>query len=85
MAFCLEGVECIFKMGEGQMADDRLKNERLAAIFMAGLLMFNYPLLSMFNLGSLMLGIPLLYLYLFGAWLGVIVLTALTMRGEGLD
>ena len=62
------------------MVDDRLKNERLAAIFILGLVLFNYPLLSLFNLGSRLLGIPLLYLYLFSAWFGSIVLTALTMK-----
>jgi len=65
------------------MRGDRLINERLAAIFIAGLLLFNYPLLSMFNLVSLTHGIPNLFLYLFSAWLGVIVLTALTMRTVG--
>jgi hypothetical protein len=60
------------------MADDRLKNERLAAIFITGLVLFSYPLLSLFNLGVRLLGIPLLYIYLFSAWLAIIVLTALT-------
>ena len=60
------------------MADDQIKNERLAAIFITGLVLFSYPLLSLFNLGIRLLGIPLLYIYLFSAWLAIIVLTALT-------
>ncbi len=62
------------------MVDDHLKNDRFAAIFITGLVLFNYPLLSLFNLGTRLFGIPLLYLYLFGAWFTIILLTALTTR-----
>jgi len=64
------------------MTRDKLKNGRLVAVFLAGLVLFNYPLLSLFNMDTLFLGIPLFYVYLFAAWLSVILLTAWTMRGR---
>ena len=62
------------------MDKEQSKNERFAAIFITGLMLFNYPLLSLFNLGTRLFGIPLLYLYLFGAWFTIILLTALTAK-----
>jgi hypothetical protein len=56
------------------------RNERLVALFLLGLLLFNYPLLAMFNTPLLVAGIPLLYLYLFLGWIGVIGTAAAILR-----
>ncbi|MCE2998316.1 MAG: hypothetical protein ACK59Y_15190 [Betaproteobacteria bacterium] len=45
-----------------------LKGQRLAALFLLGCLLFNYPLLSLFAGYTRIWGIPLLYVYLFLAW-----------------
>jgi hypothetical protein len=45
-----------------------LKGQRLAALFLLGCLLFNYPLLSLFTGFTSVWGIPLLYAYLFLAW-----------------
>lgn len=56
------------------------KSERLVALALLGLLLFNYPLLSLFSGGGQVLGIPVLYAYLFAAWATVIALVALIVR-----
>ena len=50
--------------------------ERLAALAVLGLLLFNFPLLALFNRGGTLFGIPLLYLYIFAAWAGLVTLMA---------
>jgi hypothetical protein len=62
------------------MTPDRLKNRRLAGVFLLGWVLFNYPFLSLFNRPTTLLGIPLLYAYVFGAWALVIVLIMLGAR-----
>ena len=62
------------------MKRTNVRNERLVALFLFGLLLFNYPLLAMFNAPDLVLGIPKLYLYLFVAWAAVIAGAALILR-----
>jgi hypothetical protein len=57
-----------------------VRNERLVALFLLGLLLFNYPLLAMFNTTRLVLGVPALYLYLFVAWAMLIAGAALVLR-----
>jgi hypothetical protein len=57
-----------------------VRNERLVALFLLGLLLFNYPLLAMFNTPTLVLGMPRLYLYLFVAWAVLIAGAALVLR-----
>jgi len=56
------------------------KSERLVALALLGLLLFDYPLLSLFSSEGRVLGIPVLYAYLFAAWTTVIVLIALIVR-----
>jgi predicted permease len=58
------------------MYRSRLTTQRLAAVFLLGCLLFNYPVLALFNKAAVVFGIPLLYAYLFLAWLGFIVLVA---------
>jgi len=57
-----------------------VRNERLIALFLFGLLLFNYPLLAMFNAATLVLGVPKLYLYLFVAWAALIAGAGLILR-----
>jgi hypothetical protein len=56
------------------------KGQRLAALFVLGNLLFNYPLLALFNRPETALGIPVLYLYVFGAWAFLIALVALIVQ-----
>jgi hypothetical protein len=66
------------------MKRTNVRNERLVALFLLGLLLFNYPLVAMFNVAATFLGLPLLYLYLFAAWGTLILVGALVMkRTEG--
>ena len=60
------------------MIQDRLKSARLIALFFAGLVVFNYPLLSLFNNDTTVIGIPLLFLFIFSAWCLIIGLIAMT-------
>jgi hypothetical protein len=57
--------------------------QRLVAICLLGLLLFNYPFLALFNRPVAVFGIPLLYAYLFGAWILVVALMALAVRHGG--
>ena len=45
-----------------------IKNQRLVAVFLLGLLLFNYPLLALFNRAAEAFGIPMVYAYIFCAW-----------------
>jgi hypothetical protein len=58
-----------------------VKADRLAALFLLGFALFNYPFLAIFNHARLVLGVPLLYLYLFVAWGAVIALAAVNASG----
>jgi hypothetical protein len=57
-----------------------MKGPRLVAVFLLGLLLFNYPLLALFNRTVAAFGIPLLYAYIFVAWALLIGLTALIIE-----
>jgi len=52
------------------------QSQNLAALFLLGCLLFNYPLLSLFSRYVMVLDIPLLYIYLFTAWAALIALMA---------
>jgi hypothetical protein len=57
--------------------------QRLIAVFAAGLILLNYPLLFLFTRRSVG-GVPLLYAYVFGIWMALIVLMAYaTERSRG--
>jgi len=45
-----------------------VKGQRLVALCMLGVLLFNYPMLAVFNVASTVFGIPLLYVYIFVVW-----------------
>jgi hypothetical protein len=65
--------------GEAAMARTNVRTERLVALFLLGLLLFDYPLLALFNSPRFVLGVPLLYLYLFVAWAAIIAATAIIL------
>ena len=62
------------------MNRSRLTAQRLAAMFLLGCALFNFPLLALFNRAADVFGIPLLYAYLFGSWLALIALMALAVE-----
>ena len=45
-----------------------VKGQRLVALCILGVLLFNYPMLAVFNVASTIFGIPLLYIYIFVVW-----------------
>jgi hypothetical protein len=45
-----------------------VKGQRLVALCILGVLLFNYPMLAVFNVASTIFGIPLLYVYIFVVW-----------------
>jgi len=55
------------------MLNQKSKTGRLAALFILGNVLFNYPILTIFNLELLFFGIPLLYLYIFTVWSAFII------------
>ena len=63
--------------------DDGSRSERLVALALLGLLLFNYPLLSLFSSEGTILGVPVLYAYLFMSWAVLIVALALAVRRWG--
>jgi len=58
------------------MTRSTFTTQRLIAVFLFGLLLFNYPVLALFNRAADTFGIPVLYVYLFGAWAVLIALLA---------
>jgi hypothetical protein len=60
-----------------------IRGQRLAALFLLGCLLFNYPLLQLFARDGAILGIPLLYCYTFGSWAALIGLMALVVEHRG--
>jgi hypothetical protein len=54
--------------------------QRLAAIFMMGCVLLNYPILSLFSRREDVAGIPLLYVYVFAAWTVLIGLMAMVVE-----
>ena len=57
-----------------------LKGQRLAALFLLGCLLLNYPLFSLFAGAAHLFGMPLLYVYVFFAWALVIALMAIVVE-----
>nr|WP_217344666.1 hypothetical protein [Noviherbaspirillum sp. L7-7A]MBV0878837.1 hypothetical protein [Noviherbaspirillum sp. L7-7A] len=62
-----------------------LTAERLLALFAAGGLLLNYPLLALFGRLGTLAGIPALYLYLFVAWALLIAGIALVLGRDADD
>ncbi len=57
-----------------------LTGQRLAATFLVGCVLLNYPVLSLFARRAEIAGIPLLFAYVFGAWTLLIGLMALIIE-----
>ncbi|WP_205754991.1 hypothetical protein [Azoarcus sp. DD4] len=53
-----------------------LAGQRLVAVFLIGLLLFNFPLLSLFDRAEPLFGLPMLLVYLFVVWGGLIAVVA---------
>jgi len=53
-----------------------LAGQRLVAVFIAGVLLLNFPLLSLFDGQATLFGWPLLHVYLFGVWSVLIAVVA---------
>ena len=62
------------------MTRSSLKGQRLAALFLLGCLLFNYPLVSLFAGAAEIAGLPLLYVYVFFAWVLLIAAMALVIE-----
>ena len=58
------------------MGDGERKGQRMVALCMLGLVLFNFPVLALFNVPGTLLGVPLLYAYIFLAWALLIALMA---------
>jgi hypothetical protein len=58
-----------------------LTTQRLLALFAAGVLLFNFPLLRIFDRDALLFGLPLLPAALFIAWAVLIVVLAWLLEG----
>jgi hypothetical protein len=50
------------------MPNPTLRRQRLATLFLIGLLLWFSPLVLRFEHADDLFGIPMLYLYLFGSW-----------------
>ena len=57
--------------------DFESRGQRLIALCMLGMLLFNYPLLALFNVSHVVFGVPVLYAYIFIAWVVLVGLMAL--------
>ena len=66
-------------------SDRTLLMQRLLALFGAGVLLFNFPLLKLWLSDSTAFGLPLLPVALFFAWALLIVLLALLMESPAED
>lgn len=65
------------------MGEFDVRGQRLVALCLLGLLLFNYPLLAVFNVRGTLFGIPVLYAYFFIAWAVLIALMALVIERRG--
>ena len=62
------------------MIKPSIKGQRLAALFLLGALLLNYPLLTLSATNSTVLGIPVLYAYVFAVWALLIGLMAVVVE-----
>jgi hypothetical protein len=53
-----------------------LAGQRLVVVFLAGVVLFNYPVLMLFDRPQLSFGFPLLYVFVFVMWAALIALIA---------
>jgi hypothetical protein len=60
-----------------------LRSQRLMALFAAGALLFNFPLLALWDRDVLIFGVPLFPAALFMVWAALIALLALIVERGG--
>lgn len=65
------------------MKPAKLLPSRLLALFAAGVLLFNFPLLKLWLSDATVFGLPLLPVALFGAWAVLIAVLAWLMERQG--
>ena len=65
------------------MKQSTLLPSRLLALFAAGVLLFNFPLLKLWLSDATVFGLPLLPVALFGAWAVLIAVLAWLMESKG--
>ncbi|AUM00343.1 hypothetical protein C3497_08840 [Zoogloeaceae bacteirum Par-f-2] len=53
-----------------------LAGQRLVVVFLAGVLLLNYPVLTLFDRPEMAFGFPLLYVFVFAVWAALIGLIA---------
>ncbi len=58
------------------------RGDRLIALFLLALVLFNPPLLQAFGAPGFLFGWPALMIYIFGVWLAVIALLALAVERQ---
>ena len=64
---------------------ESLRTQRLLALFAAGWLLLNFPLLTLWDRGVTVLGIPLMPAALFGGWALLIGVAAWIAEAQGLE
>jgi hypothetical protein len=68
--------------------DETRKRDRLTAVFLLGIVLFNPVIIRVFDVGATatVFGVPVLYAYFFGAWAAIILLKiAVTERAAADD
>ncbi len=60
-----------------------MTGQRLAATFMMGCILLNFPILALFTRSGEVAGIPLLYVYVYGVWTLLTGLMALVRSFSG--
>jgi hypothetical protein len=58
------------------MQRSTLTVQRLVAVFLAGCILFNYPVIALVDKPSTLFGVPLVFAYLLLVWAGLIGLIA---------
>ncbi|WP_332673604.1 hypothetical protein [Aromatoleum sp.] len=53
-----------------------LAAQRLVAVFLTGVLLFNYPVLSLFDRPAGWFGLPMLWVFLFVTWAALLAVVA---------
>lgn len=64
------------------MQNSPIVGQRLVAVFLAGVLLFNFPLVSLVDAASFWFGVPATVAYLFGTWAALIALMAWILEGQ---
>lgn len=57
-----------------------VRRDRMVGLFVAGVLLFNPPIVNL--VGGTVFGWPALYLYLFGIWIALIAVAAFILEGR---